>query len=386
MGGADLQARRLLLGRHLRSGESEAAGVRAGAARARITARARTSITLDIPGGFQGDVLAVNNEPCATDAQGGFDLYDVSDPANPEKLVQAAGDRSADHAAGNPFAPVAQTQPVSNSAHSIFIWQDGGKAYAVIVDNTELSDVDIFDITNPTAPVFITDLDLFELAADEGIDLGTANGDAIFHHDMVVKEIDGVQTMLVSYWDAGYIKLDVSDPKTPTIIADSDFGVDDPVMKHPGTNTPWSLPEGNGHQGEFSHDNGFMLAADEDFATHRFLGAVDQGAAGTFNFSSAGITVDATGTPIGPQITPATPLVGDTRYVGDACTAANIAAATADVKIAVVSPLGCNFQDKTENAESQGLHGRAHLRPLTGQFPCNTLHQHAVRRTTPGTR
>ena len=48
---------------------------------------------------------------------------------------------------------------------------------------------------------------------------------------MVVKTIDGVQTMLVSYWDAGYIKLDVTDPANPKIIGDSDFGTQDPVMK-----------------------------------------------------------------------------------------------------------------------------------------------------------
>ena len=45
-------------------------------------------ITLNIPGGFQGDVLAVNNEPCAAHGSGGFDLYDVSNPANPVTLVQ----------------------------------------------------------------------------------------------------------------------------------------------------------------------------------------------------------------------------------------------------------------------------------------------------------
>ena len=29
------------------------------------------------------------------------------------------------------------------------------------------------------------------------------------------------------------------------------------------------MPEGNGHQSEFSHDNKFVLAADEDFAAYR---------------------------------------------------------------------------------------------------------------------
>ena len=31
-------------------------------------------------------------------------------------------------------------------------------------------------------------------------------------HDMVVKEIDGVQTLLASYWDGGYVLLNVDDP------------------------------------------------------------------------------------------------------------------------------------------------------------------------------
>jgi len=56
------------------------------------------------------------------------------------------------------------------------------------------------------------------------------HGDAVFLHDMVVKEIDGVQTMLVSYWDGGYAKpsncpssFSMKDPEptssTPTLSA-----------------------------------------------------------------------------------------------------------------------------------------------------------------------
>ena len=120
---------------------------------------------------------------------------------------------------------------VPNSAHSIFIWQDGAKAYAVIVDNTELHDVDIFDITNPRAPVFIGDHDLDELAEAQGLDIidNSANGNTVFNHDMVVKEINGVSVMLVSYWDAGYVQLDVTDPAHPIIISDSEFDQLDPL-------------------------------------------------------------------------------------------------------------------------------------------------------------
>jgi hypothetical protein len=251
------------------------------------------TITLDIPNGFKGDVLAVNNEPCAGNGVGGFDLYDVSDPAAPKILVQGFGDQSPDHDPDEPFASTTQDPAaVPNSAHSIFIWQDGAQAYAVIVDNTELSDVDIFDITDPTKPEFITDLDLFELAFQQGVDViddpGAANGGQVFLHDMVVKRINNVPTMLASYWDVGYIKVNVADPANPQIIGDSSFGEEDPVMEIPGTEEGWSPPEGNGHQGEFSHDNKFVLAADEDFNQFRLLGQVDEGAAGVFNFFSGG--------------------------------------------------------------------------------------------------
>ena len=114
-------------------------------------------------------MLAVNNEPCGANGVGGFDLYDVTDPANPETLVQGAGDQSPDHDDGSRSRRSTQdprgarTAPTRSSSG-----RTAPSAYAVIVDNTELSDVDIFDITDPTQPVFIADLDLFELAVDRG--------------------------------------------------------------------------------------------------------------------------------------------------------------------------------------------------------------------------
>ena len=83
-----------------------------------------------------------------------------------------------------------------------------GKLYAVIVDNTELHDVDIFDVTNPAAPAFIADIDLDALATEQDFDIfDSSSSFQFFHHDMVVKKIGDVQTMLISYWDHGYVKL-----------------------------------------------------------------------------------------------------------------------------------------------------------------------------------
>jgi Ca2+-binding RTX toxin-like protein len=321
------------------------------------------TITLDTAA-FQGDVLAVNNEPCAANGVGGFDLYDVSDPANPEILVQGAGDQSPDD--------TTETQDpaaVPNSAHSIFIWQHGEKAYAVIVDNTEFHDTDIFDITDPRNPVFIGDHDLIEIADEQGVDVidNLANGNTVFLHDMVVKEIGGVPIMLASYWDSGYIKLDVTDPADPQIIGDSAFDDNDPLVEDPTTNEGFAPPEGNGHQSEFSHDNRYVLAADEDFSQFRFVGRVSPGTPEESRFFVAGQPDE------GPLVTPDTPLEGDTRFIGLGCDPATIAPATADVKIAVAERGSCNFQVKVENAEAQGYTAVIIFNSSNGAPPCDQL-------------
>ena len=216
-------------------------------------------ITIDTLG-VTRDILAVNNEACSyptkpasvNPASGGFDLYDVTDPRNPVTLVQNAGDDDA--------------ATPANSYHSVFVWQDGPNAYLVASDNTEFEDVDIFDITDPTAPVQLADLDILT-SFPQVEDPQAPNGNTIFHHDVVVKEIDGVMTMLVSYWDAGYVQLDVDNPAAPTYISDSDFPAVDPLV-------PGFSPEGNAHQAEYSFDGQYYLAGDEDFATDR-LAAVE---------------------------------------------------------------------------------------------------------------
>jgi len=76
------------------------------------------AVAVDTPG-FRGDLLAVNNEPCGPNGVGGFDLYDVSNPANPVILVQGAGDRS-------PEGSLAQNPAEKpNSNHSILSGRTG---------------------------------------------------------------------------------------------------------------------------------------------------------------------------------------------------------------------------------------------------------------------
>jgi hypothetical protein len=207
-------------------------------------------------GAFSGDLLAVNNETCKSVARGGgFDLYDVSNPASPKVLVQGAGDFGGEGQMSGPGTK-------ANEYHSVFLWKDDGKVYLVASDNEELHDVDIFDVSDPRDPKPVGEYDMvakFPQVQESPMPYGNL----VLNHDMIVKEINGRDVLLDSYWDAGYLLIDVENPAKPTYIGDSDFGLTDPLV--PGI----SPPEGNAHQAEFSYDNQYFLAADEDFNPYR---------------------------------------------------------------------------------------------------------------------
>jgi hypothetical protein len=205
---------------------------------------------------FTGDILAVNNEKCSdTQAGGGFDLYDVTNPRAPRTLIQGAGDRGGEGRMNGTQIP--------NTYHSVFMWKDDGKVYLVATDNEEFHDVDIFDISNPRAPKPVAEYDLLESFPQIAQTDDHPRLAEIFNHDFVTKVIDGRDVLLDSYWDAGYVMLDVENPAKATYIGDSDFENEDPLV--PGI----SPPEGNAHQAEFSHDSKYFLGADEDFNPYR---------------------------------------------------------------------------------------------------------------------
>ena len=85
-------------------------------------------VTLDIPGGFKGDVLAVNNEPCAANGVGRLRPLRRQRPGQPEDPGAGRGRPVArPRRRQSVRAGHAEPRPVSNSAHSIFIWQDDGR-------------------------------------------------------------------------------------------------------------------------------------------------------------------------------------------------------------------------------------------------------------------
>ena len=185
---------------------------------------------------------------------GGFDLYDVTDPANPVRSCRAPA--TARRMAGPVQDPALVATPTTacssgRTARARTSWPS---------DNTELRTST--SSTSPTRrdPEFINDLDLLELPEAER-DRRRTRRTATRSSTTTSSSSGSTATCgcSSSYWDAGYVQLERRRPGQPDVhhrhrISTSRRSADglDP-------------PEGNAHQAEYSHDNQFFLAADEDF-------------------------------------------------------------------------------------------------------------------------
>jgi hypothetical protein len=291
------------------------------------------ALHIDTPA-FDGDILVTNNEKCKEPAGfGGMNIYDVSRPTAPTPLAEGVGDSSVPGAG----------KKDAREIHSVFAWDAGDRAYAVIVDNEEGTDVDIMDITDPKKAFLLAEYDLDE-EFPQILQAAPANLIEVFLHDIVVKEIEGTQVMLLSYWDAGYVAIDVTDPLNPMYIGDTDFTNPDPeLLESTGVSLP---PEGNGHEAEFTLDNEYIVAADEDFDAYK-LNALN---------------VDDNTTIIASQGSDTAPLPegqtiqGTSVFVGRACIGdpAVPAGNGAIVDIAVVERGVCTFTEKVSNVIAAG--------------------------------
>ena len=299
------------------------------------------AISLNTPA-FKGDILVINNEICAlTGSQiGGFSIFDVTDPLNPVALVQGAGD------------PTPSTFSATNQIHSAFAWQQGTDAFVVIVDDEELPDVDIFNITNPAAPVQVAEVGLANWpGAIDAQSAGFGSFAASFFHDVVVKRVQGNWLMLLSYWDAGYIVLNINNPASPVFVNDTTYAATDPQV-------PGVPPEGNGHQAEWSHNNRFILATDEDFSPSRISSFTSSAFTGSRPASDGVFT---------PQVStlPGSQMTGEVVHVGRGCPPNSPGLPPGGDpylndptgKIALIERGACRFDNKVAWAQQNGAAG-----------------------------
>jgi hypothetical protein len=314
------------------------------------------ALHVDTPA-FTGDLLVTNNEICKDKAGfGGMNIYDVTNPAHPTPLAEGVGD----------FTVNGQGKKAANEIHSVFAWDAGAKAYAVIVDNEEGTDVDIIDITNPKKARLIAEYDL-DQRFPQILQAAPSNLTAVFLHDMVVKLIAGRQVMVASYWDGGYVTIDVTDPLNPTYIADTDFTDPDPEGVQYGRSV---VPEGNAHQAELTVDNRYIIASDEDFGPFALTGR---------NVTD-GTDINASEGSDTRQLGEGEVLQGGTVFAGRACIG-DLAVPAGDpnaVDVAVVERGVCTFTEKVASVLAAGGYDGVLIFNRDGSDACNQTLSMAV--------
>lgn len=272
---------------------------------------------------FTGELLVETNEPCGSlffprlngsgaaviPGQGGIALWDVTDPTKPRSLKQNF---------------------LKNGVHNTYIWQDGDNAYLIAVDDVAIQDVIVVDITKPQSPKVIAVTGQQDWPA--GID-NIGDGE-VFLHDVWVQ--GGIAYL--SYWDAGLVLLDVSDPANPVFLGDSDYADPDPLSGRP--------PEGNSHVSVPNASGTRVLMGDEDFAA---------GSLTSFEFE--GTPYPAGMALFGPIVDPS--FTGPVHWTGgEGCTTGEYdRAAVGTGEIALVQRGTCFFTEKAKAAQDLGYAG-----------------------------
>lgn len=187
---------------------------------------------------FTGDLLVTGIQACerTNAAPRGVDLWDVSDPQQPQHL---AFWQSGPNGPGG-----------ARGVHELALFQRGERAFiAAAVPSSEdiegVGDFRLVDVTDPRNPVQVS---AWGARRDGGI--APAAGQALFAHSAWTNA-DGTLAVL-SYWDAGVIFLDISEPAAPRLVGRATY----PAGSVGDTHSVW-----------FTEDEKTLLVADETFDT-----------------------------------------------------------------------------------------------------------------------
>jgi hypothetical protein len=202
---------------------------------------------MDIPGAAMSD----GNAPFQV-GQGGISLYDVTNPSKPKALKKNFLE----------FGGV----------HNTFAWTWEGKSYLIgTADTFDFFDTFFVDITKPQSPKLLGVTGALDwILQGANLDqLETGSSAGIFNHDVWVEIINGTPTAVVSYWDLGFVTLDVTDPSNPVFLGDSTYPDPEPILGEPY--------EGNAHAAVFGGGGSYIFAGDEDFSPSSFAVNYDVG-------------------------------------------------------------------------------------------------------------
>ncbi|MFW2335649.1 LVIVD repeat-containing protein [Ilumatobacter sp.] len=243
-----------------------------------------------------GDVLVHSNESCAG-GPGGFEVYNVDDPANPVYLSSVRIDEQ------NPITPLffAPGALEDVGVHNLFLFTQGDRDFVAVTSEGVFDNFQIWELTDPATPTRTSSWGAEELfdpgVGDETADVGRVLNAAIdlfsgfgasqnkFLHDVTVSA-DGTMAYLAN-WDAGLVLLDISDPANPSVVSVALDPVNGSLDGEVNSHSVWP-----------SEDGSIVIEGEEDFSA--WEGSIPPG----------NLTLDGTATPGDPTI-PATAIATD---------------------------------------------------------------------------
>lgn len=291
---------------------------------------------------YDGDILIHSNEPCrnASRGSGGVMIYDVTNPRNPV------------------FLSSFYNSPI----HNVFMYQQGSKAYVLLADVGSSYHLRILNITDPRRPAEVAAAGASELKIKSAL-LGTYQ--AVYLHDVWAKVFPsghsnayyaGKVIAYLSYWDAGLVLLDITNPSSPKWLGQSSYIDPDPLSgRH---------PEGNSHSAVPNGDGNLVLMGDEDLSPFTLVLSIEDGShRGEEHQAQGALEVPITWYIDHIHIVPIVnkTVDGPTYSLGSACSIDKIRPAkditklvSSEKAIALLDWEDCSVEVKAKNVANQG--------------------------------
>jgi hypothetical protein len=305
------------------------------------------------------DILGIGLQDCGnhpTQGTVGLELYDITDPSNPQLLSLFNGaDFGFSAALGHVHeldlttTPGGQTLALLSSPNL-----EANTATAASGYTDGIGDVLVVDISDPENPTLLSHWGVLQepalgvsayLAAQQG-------GDARTLAHSVRANVNGTR-FYASYWDAGFAIVDISDPANPSYLGRTEYAPGD---------------EGNAHSVDEARGGNILVAADEDFSPFEFQFTSSA-------FTGTRVAVEAAFSPPIVDL-PGREMAGEVVHVGQGCPAGSITGTNPDDpyladpagKIALIQRGGCRFDHKVARAQQAGATGVIIYNNTTGMI------------------